>query len=1317
MTAVLDIHLFGSPDIRLGGAPIGGFVSTKAPALLAYLAVTGRPHSRDTLVALLWGEMADADAKNNLRQTLSNLRKLLEPYLLITRDAVQFNTAVPHTLDTAQFENHLHRARDATLPTRMAALQQATALYQGDFLAGFYVRDAPEFEEWLLAQRVRYRELALHALHTVTGHHLERGEYGRAIDAATRLLALDPWREAAYRQLMQALTHSGQRVAALAQYETCRRVLAKELGVSPSAETTALYQRIRAAGEEPRHNLPPQPTPFVGRAAELAEISALLLRPECRLVTLLGAGGIGKTRLALQAATQASQRSLFLHGVYFVSLEGVETLTGLVTAVAQSIGFSFSGSQEPAAQLLAHLHERELLLVLDNFEQLLGSALWLTTLLQQATHLKLLLTSRERLHVQWEWCVTLDGLDFPATSSAVATPTPQTDLTTYSAVQLFLNRARAARHDFLADDDTAVPHIIRICQLTAGMPLALELAAANIRHFSCAEIAEAIAHNLDFLASTYRDIPTRQRSVRAVFDYSWGLLNPAEQQLFAALSVFRGSFTAAAAQVAGATRPLLSALVDKSLVGRSGELYRLHDLSRQFGWEKVKQTGQTQVLQSRHAHYYANLLAQKARQLQGEEQAAALLLIEQEAQNVQAAWHWLTGQPDVNGLAAATDGYYHFLAIRSRFQEAADNFGAARLALQSFADQDLQARLVYARIMAREGRFLSFLSRYAAAQERLQASLEILHGLHERDEMAYVLGQLGGTARVQGNLEQARQWLQEGLALRRETGNRQGQAVALLELGGVAFMVADYEQCRAFCQEGLSLAELAGDRQTVAHLLTGLSLSCRELRLYELALDYGRRAQTIYEELGDQYGAIQAALTLGELNRQLGQTAEARRFCEQAIQISQEIGFLSGAADGHYRLGQIATGLEEEQAALQEFRLALMLAAQIEEIPAVLDSLLEIACLLVKVGDVARGHVALAFLRDQPQTTEPQRLRANEALANMTEEAALVQTALSLDEVLAMVRETSPTAIPLMRVMRATAVTAPPDTPSPLSASLPLVADGRYHSPQLIARGGMGEVYRAIDGQTGQTVAVKRLLPHLLTAGSNHLARFQREAEALRHLNHPNIVRLIDTFEADEQLTIVMEYLPGGSLQELLAGGEGLPRPQAIAIALELADALARTHHLGIIHRDLKPANVLLAADGTPRLTDFGIARLGQGYTRLTQQGTTMGTVAYMAPEAYLGEGLDARADTWSFGVMLYEMLTGRNPFAQEPFAATVTAVLHAPLPDIYTDQPDIPAPLAHLLQQILVRDRSQRLASMRQVAAQLEQVTLAILNLPRASD
>ncbi|MBK7917848.1 MAG: hypothetical protein IPJ94_16620 [Chloroflexi bacterium] len=312
MTAVLEIRLFGGMAIRRGDAPISGFVSNKAPALLAYLAVTGRTHQRDVLAALLWGEMTDADAKNNLRQMLTNLRKLVDPHLFITRETVGWNTAVPHTLDVAQFEHHLHTARGADQFTRIAALQQASILYQGDFLAGFYVRDAPEFEEWLLAQRARYRELMLHTLHTLAEHHLGRGEYSQAIDSATHLLTLEPWREEAHRQLMMAQLRSGQRSAALSQYKLCRQLLNDELRVEPSPETTALFKRIRDA--RPRIHLPASTTPFVGRHHELAYLLRLLADPTCHLVTISGTGGSGKTRLALETAARAAD--VFLHGVF-----------------------------------------------------------------------------------------------------------------------------------------------------------------------------------------------------------------------------------------------------------------------------------------------------------------------------------------------------------------------------------------------------------------------------------------------------------------------------------------------------------------------------------------------------------------------------------------------------------------------------------------------------------------------------------------------------------------------------------------------------------------------------------------------------------------------------------------------------------------------------------------------------------------------------------------------------------------------------------------------------------------------------------------
>ena len=371
MATDLQIRLLGGLHISQGAVALTGFVSNKIPALLAYLAVTRRPHQRAALAALLWGEMGDTAAANNLRQALSNLRKVLDPYLLITRDCVQVDPAHPVSLDTAEFEQAIAAARSASASASTVLLQQACDLYRGDFLAGVLVRDAPEFDEWLLAQRIRLREQAIHALHTLADLYLVQAHYGRAIDCTTRLIALDIWQEKAHRQMMSALAHSGRRAAALAQYERCRKILADELGVEPAAETTALAARIRAAGNAPRHNLPPQPTTLVGRTEEIAAIGARLLQPDCRLLTLVGAGGMGKTRLALHAAGQAYQQGLFLNGVALVELAAAATAVEAIPAIAAALDVHLSGSNPVLAQLLEFLREKEVLLVLDNFEHLL----------------------------------------------------------------------------------------------------------------------------------------------------------------------------------------------------------------------------------------------------------------------------------------------------------------------------------------------------------------------------------------------------------------------------------------------------------------------------------------------------------------------------------------------------------------------------------------------------------------------------------------------------------------------------------------------------------------------------------------------------------------------------------------------------------------------------------------------------------------------------------------------------------------------------------------------------------------------------------
>jgi hypothetical protein len=267
----------------------------------------------------------------------------------------------------------------------------------------------------------------------------------------------------------------------------------------------------------------------------------------------------------------------------------------------------------------------------------------------------------------------------------------------------------------------------------------------------------------------------------------------------------------------------------------------------------------------------------------------------------------------------------------------------------------------------------------------------------------------------------------------------------------------------------------------------------------------------------------------------------------------------------------------------------------------------------------------------------------------------------------------------------------------------------RFVEEALIATGGMGEVYLGRDIETGQPVAIKRLKPELVAQNPEAINRFMREGEVLGRLNHPNIVKVLATFEEKEQPVIVMEYVAGGSLQDLLDRQPQLPLERVLQIGLELADALVRVHHLDILHRDLKPGNVLLAEDGTPRLTDFGVAALLQSDTRLTQEGAILGTSAYLSPEAWRGQTLDACSDIWSFGAVLYEMLAGQPPFAANNAVAIMTAILNDPLPDLTQLRPETPPALVDLIEHMLVKEQARRLDSMRQVAAGLESIRRAV--------
>ncbi|MBI5303426.1 MAG: tetratricopeptide repeat protein [Chloroflexi bacterium] len=969
MLATLQIRLFGGLRVTFDGKPITGFYSNKAPALLAYLAITRRAPTRDSLAALLWGEMSDADAKTNLRQCLTNLRKLLEPHLLITRDTVEFNFDAPYALDIELFEQKL-RAQD---------LSAAVELYTGDFLDGVFVRDAPEFEEWMLAQRARLRDLALQTMSALVTQHAARGDNARGIEYATRLIALDPWREETHRDLMLMLARTGQRSVALQQYEVCKRELREQMDVEPSAETTALYERIRAAGDATRHNLPAQPTSFIGRTKELANIETRLLQRDCRLLTLLGTGGVGKTRLALEAAERALKIGAFLYGVFFVPLAGVNSPDRLVAAMADTCGFTFTGKQDPKTQLANFLREKETLFVLDNFEHLLDAATWLAQLQSDAPHVKLLITSRERLNVRAEWLIAIEGLDYPDFRSDTTAPI-EIQNRKWAAVELFVERARQVRGD-LETSDALWTSVARVCQLVEGLPLGIELAAAWTQTHTCDDIAHAIARGYAFLATTARDVPERQRSLRAVFDYSWRLLSEHERAVMARLSVFRGGFTREAAEwVAGASLTTLTALVDQSLVRSSAGRYGLHQVVREYAAEKLGASVDAEAaVRDRHGEYLATFLAQLAAPIQGANQKDALNQVGGEMDNVNAAWQWMIARRRADWVESSFVSLGYFYEIKSRFQEGLAAFQQAAAAFAG-ASEPAQQKL-YAKLLIPQMSFLIRLDRYAEARAVGYTCLTILRDTDAQTEFARAVNNLGHITYRLGNLGEAKQFMQESVALTRAGGNLRMLSVALNNLGAVTLARGEYAEARQVFEECLTIKRQLGDQRSIANTLDNLGIIAREQKDFALAREFHQESLAIYQSLDDQRGAQTALNNLGALAFREGHCAEARQFLRQSLSM--------GSADSHrgiiagftlLRLGAVACALGDYAEARQHLRDALDTAVAINAVPLALLVCAEFGALWHAEGNSAGAVEIIALVAAHASSEQEARDRAQSLL-------------------------------------------------------------------------------------------------------------------------------------------------------------------------------------------------------------------------------------------------------------------------------------------------------------------------------------------------
>ncbi|MEZ4645091.1 MAG: BTAD domain-containing putative transcriptional regulator [Chloroflexota bacterium] len=721
-------HLFllGTVRIQDEQGVLDQFRSHRAVALLVYLVCQDHPVPRSELVELIWPDMPLARGQANLRWALSYCKKLLPGCWEVTRQTAQFRADANCRVDVLALQAAL-TANDGR------GLETAVSNVQGEFCRGLYFDESPEFETWLLTQREYWRQQLSAAWQRLIDHYSHPGRYEQALTFARELLNLDTWQESAQRQVMLLLARSGDCNGALAQYETCRRLLADKLGVEPMPVTKQLYQRILAVRGRPRHNLPVHPTPFIGREAELSGLTQLLAAPENRLVTIVAPGGVGKTRLALAAAAQ--QVDSFLEGVAFVSLASLESPALLATTIVESLSragliAAHQGHKRARDHLLAELAAVEMLLVLDNYEHLLPDVSLLMAILAGAPQVKLLVTSRERLPTRWERPFPLQGLPCP-------TSPHDPDWQQCDASRLFLHIAAQVNPHYQPEpaDQSAIIHI---CQLVEGMPLALELAAAWVRVQTPAVIAAEIARNLAVLRTQQHDLPPRQRSMHAVFDQTWSRLSQAEQLVLARMSVFRGPFTYEAAHsVTGAGWSILASLGDKSLLrqrqaGKGLEtavFFELHELLRQYAAERLAAQGWDADTRQRHGRYYAELLASYEPRLHdGKLEASTLQEMREEIDNIRVAWEWALSARMGDSLNQMIESMYQFYVLPALVR---DGQAVMAAAVAQFHPSDGTVKsdlgLAYGRILARLGAFTWLLHEdYQAAEQQLHQSLGVL---------------------------------------------------------------------------------------------------------------------------------------------------------------------------------------------------------------------------------------------------------------------------------------------------------------------------------------------------------------------------------------------------------------------------------------------------------------------------------------------------------------------------------------------------------------------------------------------------------------